>query len=90
MGGGGRGKVPDDAGAGGGGASFSGEAAEMSLEGEGGGMFDEDSCVSFFGAAAEPPEKNDAIDRCMWRGRGRGWKKRNVLGRGVGWEGGLG
>ncbi len=56
---------PDDAGAGAGCASLGGDEGVMSLEGDETGR--EDGAADFLGAAAEPPEKNEAIDLCMCR-----------------------
>ncbi len=44
----------------------------MSFEGE-------DAGAAFFGAAADPPEKNEAIDLCMKKQGSRGGIDRNIL-----------
>ena len=54
---------PEEAGAAAGAASVLGEVGAMSFDGEAGGR---GAAAAFFcGAAAAPPEKNDAMDFCM-------------------------
>ena len=56
--------TPDEFGAGAAGSFMGGElGAVMSFEGE--EAVAEDAGAAFLGAAAEPPEKKDAIDLCM-------------------------
>ncbi len=69
---------PDEAGACAAATSFGGElGAVMSFEGE--EAVADDAAGAFLGAAAEPPEKNDAIDLCINRPGTRVTNARSVL-----------
>ncbi len=55
--------LPEDAGAAAGAASVFGEVGVISFDGDAGGM--DAAAALLFGAAAAPPEKNDAMDFCI-------------------------